>query len=430
MNRFAIEKNAPMQGLKMLASAYQTRGEMELERAKEKQRMDLRKKTSEVMRTGTPEEVAQFVAENPGAKDIADEVIQFKSEATKRSLVEGAKSRLMGEVEPAQSLREHAELVNKEGGNAKESIGAAIQTMRDPKANEEADLKILAMYDKPSFDALMEMRKTTDTQGGETTVGSQEILEDGTIIQSTPKGPVVYNPQGEKVTGEAAAEAIATARAEKVSNLRKAAGEKKAATLKAEQELKGTVEAGVISQKEAAKISAKAFDRLENINTNLSNLEEGIGLLREEGANTGVIDKFLPSLKTATIKMDNLQGRLGLDVLNTTTFGALSAGELKFALDTAVPKGLQPKELADWMEEKKKTQEKLADYIESAAIYLGTPGNTVAGWIEKKRDERLGGVVVIKAHPKFGDVTEADIQATMKTRGKTREEVLTVLGGK
>jgi hypothetical protein len=36
---------------------------------------------------------------------------------------------------------------------------------------------------------------------------------------------------------------------------------------------------------------------------------------------------------------------------------------------------------------RKEAQEKLADYIESAAIYLGTPGNTVAGWIEKKRNQ-------------------------------------------
>ncbi len=48
---------------------------------------------------------------------------------------------------------------------------------------------------------------------------------------------------------------------------------------------------------------------------------------------------------------------------------------------------MQPLELAAWFEEKKASQEKLADYVESAAIYLGTPGNTVAGWIKKKRDE-------------------------------------------
>jgi hypothetical protein len=218
-------------------------------------------------------------------------------------------------------------------------------------------------------------------------VGAQEILEDGTIIQSTAKGPVVYSPTGEKLKGKAAADAIKTARAEKVSNLREAAGAKKTASLEAEQDLKAKVEAGVISAKEAAKISVKAFDRLEKINMNIDNLNEGIQLI-EDGAETGVVRSKLPSVRKNSIKLDNLQGRLGLDVLHSTTFGALSAAELKFALSTALPMKLEGEELKEWMIQKRDAQEKLSDYIEAAAIYLGTPGNTVAGWMKQQRAKR------------------------------------------
>ncbi|GAF84393.1 unnamed protein product, partial [marine sediment metagenome] len=83
--------------------------------------------------------------------------------------------------------------------------------------------------------------------------------------------------------------------------------------------------------------------------------------------------------------------RLGLDVVANTTFGALSAGELAMAMSTALPTELDGPELREWMVEKKGVQEKLADYLESAAIYLGTPGNTKVGWLKKKKMERQQG---------------------------------------
>jgi hypothetical protein len=232
-------------------------------------------------------------------------------------------------------------------------------------------------------------RKPFDSlaKGGKETVGSQEILEDGTVIQSTNKGVRVFGPEGNRLLGKDAADAIKAGRAEKVSNIRKAAGEKKTATLEAEEELKAKVEAGVISAKEAAKISVQAFERLEKLNIAINNYEEAINLV-DEGAQTGAIFSKLPSLRTASVKLDNLQGRLGLDVIGNTTFGALSESELKFALDTALPKKLKGEELKAWLRDKKQTQERLADYIESAAIFLGTPGNTVSGWIQKQRDKR------------------------------------------
>ncbi|MCP4140743.1 MAG: hypothetical protein GY755_10715 [Chloroflexi bacterium] len=300
----------------------------------------------------------------------------------------------MEDAEPIETLTSYARKTMSEGGDAK----SIIETARDVAAartHEEKQAKIDRMREKAEMSWMVAdpkgYKEYREQKKGDISsdlkVGSQEILEDGTIIQSTSKGPVVYNPQGERVAGQAAADAVAVARAQKVSNARKAAGEKKRAVLESELDLKAKVEAGVIGAKDAAKISTKAFDRLEGINQNIANLDEGIRLLKEEGANTGVVDKYLPSFKKATIRLNNLQGQLGLDVLRNTTFGALSASELAFALDTAVPKGLQPLELAAWFEEKKASQEKLADYVESAAIYLGTPGNTVAGWIKKKRDE-------------------------------------------
>jgi hypothetical protein len=283
---------------------------------------------------------------------------------------------------PSNILIDRAEFVMGQGGDATGTMELAEQAQDDPESVRKEAETILALYDPASY---KQYRETLGEE--EPKVGAREILEDGTIIQSTPKGPVVWSPTGERLRGKAAAEAIKIGRAEKVSNIRLAAGEKKRASLEAEEELKGKVEAGVIAQKEAAKISVKAFDRLEKINTNIANLGEGIRLL-DEGATTGAVAGLLPSARAASIKLDNLQGRLGLDVLHSTTFGALSAAELRFALSTALPKRLNEVELQEWLEEKRAAQEKLADYIEAAAIYLGTPGNTVSGWMIKQREKR------------------------------------------
>ncbi len=276
--------------------------------------------------------------------------------------------KLLGESQQTEDPAQRKQLFMQAYQQDPEMVKGYIDTIKQQKAGEQIGVE------KP----------------GEAKVGAQEILEDGTVIQSTPAGTKVYNPQGVLVTGKGAAEAVKMARAVKIANQRKASGEKKLATLEAQNELEGEVAAGVISKKEAAKASIQAFDKISAIEEKIGLYDEGIRLI-DEGAGSGRIEKMFPSFKTASIKLDNLANRLGLDVVGNTTFGALSAGELAMAMSTALPTGLDGPELREWMVEKKGVQEKLADYLESAAIYLGTPGNTKVGWLKKKRLERSQG---------------------------------------
>lgn len=139
--------------------------------------------------------------------------------------------------------------------------------------------------------------------------------------------------------------------------------------------------------KESTKASATAFKGLTAVRKNITNMNEGIKLL-EGGARTGAVQGKLPSFKAASIKLDNLRNRLGLDVIGGTTFGALSESELAFALGTALPTGLDEKELLSWMTEKRDAQMKVAANLEEAAIFLGEPGNTVADFIKLKKQKR------------------------------------------
>ncbi len=139
--------------------------------------------------------------------------------------------------------------------------------------------------------------------------------------------------------------------------------------------------------KGAIKLGHAAFNKLAPIRKNISNLRRGVVLL-DEGAGTGFFEKHIPSIKASTVELKNLQGQLGLDIVGDVTFGSLSESELAFALDTAIPEGLDEPELKQWLLRKANAQQKLYDAYEEAALYLGTPGNDVPGYIRKRQEER------------------------------------------
>ena len=133
--------------------------------------------------------------------------------------------------------------------------------------------------------------------------------------------------------------------------------------------------------------SDKAFEKLESINTNIANLDEGIDLLENEGANTGVISKLLPTVRASSIKLKNLQNRLGLDIIGAVTFGALSKGELDLALNTALPRNLSEDQLVGFLRDKRNAQVKLRDSITEFAQFTGAGDKTIAEWLEFKKQK-------------------------------------------
>ena len=186
---------------------------------------------------------------------------------------------------------------------------------------------------------------------------SMQVRSNGTTV--------VTDPLGNEVKGEERLAVLKEANEQEVRQSGLKAGTRKAMT-------------------DAVDISTKAFGRLEKIGLAINNADKGIALL-DKGAKTGTVMSLLPSITSASKQLDALQNRLGLDVLNTTTFGALSAGELQFALATSLPKKLSPTDLKAWLTEKRDSQQKLSDYLQNVALYMGAPGNTVASWIEAQK---------------------------------------------
>jgi len=204
--------------------------------------------------------------------------------------------------------------------------------------------------------------------GGSEKVQSSKVTPDGTVVLVMKNGTTkVISPQGEALTGQARADAI-----------------------KASEEFGATVQQDRAQGRGLGDLSAKqvgqAFAEVGKIKKNIGNIDDAIKAI-DAGANTGVIASKLPNISAASVQLANIRNTLGLDVIGSVTFGALSEGELNLALDTALPTGLAPKDLKTFLQNKKNAQEKLAGYLSKQATYLSKRGNTLAGWLEKVENQ-------------------------------------------
>lgn len=203
-----------------------------------------------------------------------------------------------------------------------------------------------------------------DADGFETQ--TSQILDGGLIVFAGKDGTskVVRAGTNEEVTGEEALTAIEEAEDRGIQIQTERAGGRRAATI-------------------AVNTSLKAFDQVSKSRSNIATLTEAKRLILEEGANTGVIADRLPNWKASTIALDTVKNELGLDVVGSVTFGALSEGELNLALSTALPTNLSEEDLVDWIDRKIVAQQKLQDYLYAQARFLSSGDKTLADWLDE-----------------------------------------------
>jgi hypothetical protein len=230
-------------------------------------------------------------------------------------------------------------------------------------------------------------RQAKADAGGSDKVQSSKVTPDGTVILVFKNGKTsVTSPQGEELKGQARADAI-----------------------KASEEFGANVQQDRALGRGLGDLSAKqvnqAFQEVGKIKKNIGNIDDAIKAI-DAGANTGVIASRFPNLTAASVQLANIRNTLGLDVIGSVTFGALSEGELNLALDTALPTNLAPKDLRKYLVDKKTAQTKLSGYLTQQATYLSKKGNSLAGWLEKVENQAspapsdIPADVVIRRKPK------------------------------
>ena len=198
-----------------------------------------------------------------------------------------------------------------------------------------------------------------------------EIYENGTTVMVLDDQSIVVKlPDGTILKGEEAQKAIDNAIKEEIKN---------------KVLLKGKEEQAIQNQKYVANIN----ENLGKVRVSIRNADEALKVIQKDGgALTGPVISRIPSFRAASIQLDNIQKRMGLDIVGATTFGALSKGELDLALGVALPTMLRGPELIIFLENQKKAQEQLIIELERAAIYLGEPGNSMSDFIKLLADER------------------------------------------
>jgi hypothetical protein len=139
--------------------------------------------------------------------------------------------------------------------------------------------------------------------------------------------------------------------------------------------------------KETIKVAMDSYRSVAGVQKNISNINTAIDAI-DSGAKSGAIAKYFPDITLASAELGNAMKMMGLDIIGSVTFGALSEGEMNLAMETAVPQNLSPPELREWLVKKKAAQEKVAQSLMEAAYFLMKPGNTPRDWMDQVRNAR------------------------------------------
>ena len=252
---------------------------------------------------------------------------------------------------------------------------ALMGEMQQRQAAEQAALARVQEIEDYKEKRLFDVENPTAASGRRTSAiqNAEEltILQDNVTNATTPAG---------KADAKRKLDNFIQIKASDLEYIRK----REEAKIKPKIEAAPLIAGGTASGKQAVEASGKAFESLAKIGQSIANIDDAIAAL-DSGANTGPVYAMLPSIRESSIALDNVQRRMGLDVIGSVTFGALSKGELDLALATAIPKNMRPVALKKWLLTKRSAQQKLSSYLSKAAIYLGTPGNNVKGWAELRK---------------------------------------------
>ena len=119
----------------------------------------------------------------------------------------------------------------------------------------------------------------------------------------------------------------------------------------------------------AQEVGQATFAQAGNIDGMINRLSQAYSAL-EQGGKSGVFQRYLPAFDEATASLRQAANQLGIDIINSATFGALSEKELGLALETGLPMSLDEERLKSHIRNKVAAQVKLRDELVKKARAL------------------------------------------------------------
>ena len=212
------------------------------------------------------------------------------------------------------------------------------------------------------------------TQAAFKTDATSENFPNGYSMQQFQDGRQVHMVPGKDADGNDTVERIEITPTSSPEDLAKVAQARRIAE---EDQTRRTVQEN--RRVESGKFIAKKFESavadLESLGSQLLNLKTAKAAL-DAGADSGVLRQYMPSFEAATSQLRTAANKLGLDIVGSVTFGALSAGELNLALTTALDLSLPPPQLREVVDAKVAAIEKAQDELYKAARLMSDPNYT------------------------------------------------------
>lgn len=213
-------------------------------------------------------------------------------------------------------------------------------------------------------------------------VQSSKMLPDssGSVLTMRDGSLVVKTVGGETLTGQEAMDFVAKAGATYAQQQQDIYGARRTGTLEADVELGGAAEAAKTEGKMRPEMARDFFNQSALVKSNITNLNDAITAI-DQGAQSGIVYNMLPNITEASASLNNAMNRMGLDVIGSVTFGALSEGEMRLAMETAVPRNLSETQLRSWLVKKRDAQQKALEALNNAALWFAG-GGTLEGYLQ------------------------------------------------
>lgn len=260
---------------------------------------------------------------------------------------------LESQISKEQDMR----LLNQQGNRTAEALKAAAGREPDPKKKERLLSAALLVERNPS------MAK----EAASLLFGANTFANKGFAPQVDPATGQMFGVQYDPNTGSYNRVDISGATGETPAQ-------------KAEREAR--VEIDLQDRKAAQNAGLRAFSQVENANEAINTMYTAINAV-DAGGRSGAIDQFLPAFSASTQMLRNAATTMGIQVINSATFGALSAAELDLALSKGIPLGLDGPELKEHLYKKIDAQNRLRTIMLKTAQELSAGDVRYSDFIKK-----------------------------------------------
>ena len=199
------------------------------------------------------------------------------------------------------------------------------------------------------------------------------------LVKMKDGSVVVKTSGGQELTGEAAMEFVRKSQSNYAELQKGIYQSRETGKLTAQVDLIGDVEfqkQNAILKSDMIKLSGESMSKIKQ---NLANYQIALDALDAgEGgiAISGRISQFIPDITAAAQSLRTAKSKLGLDIIGSVTFGALSEGELKLAMDTGLPDdNLSPVELRKWITDRMDAQRKALSAVNDTLRHFTNQGS-------------------------------------------------------